>query len=405
MPYQVVAVIVLAMSVAGVDETFPVIELSDLQAVTTSGPPYIFRLPFRLHPGHQPYVPAVMVRRPGDVLSLVRPDVIEIHLRTLTDVELEISHSGQTLNRFFPTAELQAARSRLQARLARERDHLAKSIGQELGHGGSRWHEAQRPQPAGDRSAPLPTHRTPPHLEQAQGQPLSATSGQVAPAAATSVLEGTLPQGPTPLPVGERVRLEAEMLALRDNIYGSVAAVVPWGSSVPVEAAAEATMTGMLGVGLGGLGVVALASLCVGIVLRRQGLGYARQCQRLCAVMLASAEVAALHGPPPRLPAARASATALGQNPDGSPAVPPRRRLRVLYRVRRRIRLRLAAPCSREGAAQDLVSGPLSRSAAVFAALGRLRRARRHRQPSLPLSAASAPVDQVDRQVLPYDKA
>ena len=54
------------------------------------------------------------VRQPHDTLSFVKQHVVELRLRALADVELEVSYGGQTLNRLLPKSELQAARMRVE---------------------------------------------------------------------------------------------------------------------------------------------------------------------------------------------------------------------------------------------------------------------------------------------------
>ena len=103
--------VVVASIVGGAAQALA-IEFGELHAVPSNSPPYIFRLPL-ITPLHGPSaVAAVTVRRPPDTLSFVKQHVVELRLRSLTDVELEVSYGGQTLNRLLPKSELQAARTR-----------------------------------------------------------------------------------------------------------------------------------------------------------------------------------------------------------------------------------------------------------------------------------------------------
>ena len=108
----------------------PALELGDLQAVPSSHPPYVFHLLIRGSSGDGPDWSSVTVRRPGDVLCLVKNQTVELRLQHLTDVELEISAGGQLLNRLFLKGELQTAQARLTASLAWRRYQTAKAKGQ-----------------------------------------------------------------------------------------------------------------------------------------------------------------------------------------------------------------------------------------------------------------------------------
>ncbi len=55
----------------------------------------------------------VALAEPQDALSFVRHNRLELRLRALSDVELEVTQGRQTLNRLLLKSELQAARARL----------------------------------------------------------------------------------------------------------------------------------------------------------------------------------------------------------------------------------------------------------------------------------------------------
>jgi hypothetical protein len=71
----------------------------------------------------------VVVRRPGTVLWFVANNTLELHLLELADVELEVSHGGQTVNRLLLKTELQAARARMLSGTRRDHDQTAKAPG------------------------------------------------------------------------------------------------------------------------------------------------------------------------------------------------------------------------------------------------------------------------------------
>ena len=108
-----IALVVVA-SISGGAAQVLAIELGELQAVPSNSPPYIFRLPL-LTPLHgASAIATVTVRQPPDTLAFVKQHVVELRLRALTDVELEVSYGRQTLNRLLPKSELQAARMRVE---------------------------------------------------------------------------------------------------------------------------------------------------------------------------------------------------------------------------------------------------------------------------------------------------
>lgn len=105
------------------------LELGDVRAVPSRGAALVFQLPI-MRPAHSPLgTPTVVVRRPGTVLWFVANNTLELHLLELADVELEVSHGGQTVNRLLLKTELQAARARMLSGTRRDHDQTAKAPG------------------------------------------------------------------------------------------------------------------------------------------------------------------------------------------------------------------------------------------------------------------------------------
>jgi hypothetical protein len=203
------------------------IELGELHAVPSNSPPYIFRLPL-ITPLHGPSaVPAVTVRQPPDTLSFVKQHVVELRLRSLTDVELEVSYGGQTVNRLLPKSELQAARMRV-----------------EMGRTSSPSLSAR----AKGRDRPF----------------------------AEAIAVSQAPAG-----VSDRSLIEREIEGIRQEIHSLVERVTPWESfSPPVGERAEGTMTAMLTLMLGGFVIVGVASLIMGYMSQRRAIDRERRRQR-----------------------------------------------------------------------------------------------------------------------------
>jgi hypothetical protein len=205
----------------------PALELGELQAVPSSYPPYIFRLPIITPPQGPSAIAAVTVRQPLDALSFVQQKVLELRLRALTDVELEISQGGQTLNRLLLKSELQAARMRLETAPA-----------------------SKSPQPirAKGRDHPL-----------AEAMPLTLASEDAS----------------------HRAVLEREIEGIRQEIHNLVGRVTPWeGFSPTAGETGESTMTAVLTLMLGGLFIAGITTLVMGYVMQRQALDLERRRRR-----------------------------------------------------------------------------------------------------------------------------
>jgi hypothetical protein len=71
----------------------------------------------------------VVVRRPSNVVFFVANNTVELRLFELTDVELEVSHAGQTVNRLVLKTEFQAARTRMLSGIRQNRAQATKTEG------------------------------------------------------------------------------------------------------------------------------------------------------------------------------------------------------------------------------------------------------------------------------------
>ena len=210
------AVIVVA-SICGWAAQVVAIELGELQAVPSNSPPYIFRLPL-ITPLHGPSASGtVTVRQPPGALSFVKQHVVELRLRSLTDVELEVSYGEQTLNRLLLKTELQAARMRLEM-------------------------------------APA-SNLSPPARAKGRDRPFSETS---------SVTQA--PEGASHRPLFER-----ELEGIRREIQRLVERVTPWEElSPPLADRGEVAITVVLTLLLGGFFSVGVTSLIMGYLMQRR---------------------------------------------------------------------------------------------------------------------------------------
>jgi hypothetical protein len=198
--------------------------LGDLQAVPSSYPPYIFRLPIITPPQGSSAIAAVTVRQPPDALLLVKQQVLELRLRALTDVELEVRQGGQTLNRLLLKSELQEARMRL--------DTVPAS-------------ESPQPIRAKDGDRRL-----------AEATPLTLASAEAS----------------------HRAVLEREIEGIRQEIHNLVGRVTPWEGVAPLAGeTGQSTMTAGLTLVLGGLCIAGITSLVMGYMMQRHVLNLERR--------------------------------------------------------------------------------------------------------------------------------
>ena len=123
------AVALLAAIVAGTGRAHSQssLELGALRAVPSRGPALVFQLPI-ISQAHAPLdMPTVVIRRPSNALFFVANQTLELRLLELADVELEVSHAGQTVNRLLLKTELETARARMLSSIKRDRDQAAKT--------------------------------------------------------------------------------------------------------------------------------------------------------------------------------------------------------------------------------------------------------------------------------------
>jgi len=256
------------------------LELGELQAAPGHDPPYVFRLTITRSPHSRTDIPAVTVRQPRDVVSMIKPNFLELRLPALADVELEINQGGQTLNRLLLKSEFQAARAALET---------AATTG---------------------RHQPATLKERPGRMEEAKPLTIAAEAS------------------PT------QVLLEHEVQELRQAIGTLVERVIPWEGLVTSarpdeERGAAPVFTLTVGGGVG----IALVLLCIGFMARCQTIERQQRhvlearIRRLRGRLRAAGLAGQLHqraqlsGPPPR---------ALG-------LVTIKRRVRVSQKTRRHI--------------------------------------------------------------------
>jgi hypothetical protein len=278
-----IALVVVASIMGGAAQVLG-FELGALQAVPSNSPPYIFRLPLLTPPHGASATAAVTVRHPPDTLSFVKQHVVELRLRALADVELEVSYGGQTLNRLLPKSELQAARMRVE---------MAPASNLSL------------PVKAKSRDRPSP-----------EAIPVAQA---VAGASNRSLIEG-------------------EIDGIRQEIFSLVERVAPWeGGTPPNEDRAGDAITAVLMLVLGGFFIVAVTSLTMGYMMQRRAIDRERRRREALTSSIRrmrdqlAAEV-------PILPALRPAPRSRATNEALVP-VAIMRRVRVAQKTRRRFRV------------------------------------------------------------------
>jgi len=301
------------------------IDLGELQAVPGSSPPYVFRLPIIVSRHEPSDLPAVTVRQPRDVLSLVNHTRLELRLPALTDVELEINHGGQTFNRLLLTSEFQAARARLETASA------------PMPH---------QPAPAKDRQGPA-----------AEAKPVTATAAERP----------------------DHALLAREIREIRREIQRLVGRVTPWeGASAPAWTGEARAGPSALALMLWG-GVVGVAAVGFGVVRRRMAVD--RQQRQVLEASIRRLRGQLMSGEAALRPGWRAQLCA--PQPDGLGPVTVMRRVRVSRQIRRRIRVRARrdhdVATGAEGVGPTPIGARLSHTrrcapAQVVEALGQLRR-------------------------------
>jgi hypothetical protein len=279
-----IALVVVVAGIVGGAAQARAIELGELQAVPSNVPPYIFRLPLIAPPQGASAIAAVQVRQPPDTIAFVKQQVVELRLRSLTDVELEVSYGGQTLNRLLPTSELQAARRRVEMAPTSHLSLPARAKGRE-------------------RSFP------------------EALAMPQAPAGASS-----------------RSLIELEMEGIRQEIHRLVEPVAPWeGFSPPIWGSAASAITTMVRPMLGGFFIVGAASLIIGYLRQRRAIERERRRHRALTLALRRRQHQLATGVPIHPlrqlpPLSRATSEALAPAPIMRPG-------RVAKKTRRRFRV------------------------------------------------------------------
>ena len=302
------------------------LELGELQAVPGNYPPYVFRLTiiFSLHGPSD--IPAVTVRQPRDVLSLLKNNLLELRLPALTDVELEMNQGGQTFNRLLLKSELQAARARLETATMAVR---------------------QQPATVKDRQGPAAEAKP----------PISAAAAP-----------------------RDQAALEHEMQEIRQELQTLVRRVTPWeGLSTPAWPDEERAVAPMFALTLWGGVTIGLASFCLGYLLRRQAIDH--QQRHALEASIRRLRGQRMSGAITRQPSQRAQL--IGHQPEALGPVTVKRRVRVSQKSRRRVRVRAwrdSGNATQVGiAGHTQIMARLSQSkrlapAEVVEALGHLRR-------------------------------
>lgn len=294
MAHIALAVVVVASICGGAAQVLA-IELGELQAVPSNSPPFIFRLPL-ITPLHGPSaIAAVTVRQPPDTLAFVKQHVVELRLRSLTDVELEVSYGEQTLNRLLLKSELQAARMRLEM-------------------------------------APA-SNPSPPARAKGRDRPFSETSSVA-----------LAPEGASDRPLFER-----ELEGIRQEIQRLVERVTPWEElSPPLGDRGENAITAVLTLMLGGFFSVGVTSLIMGYLMQRRASDRERR-RRRALTLLIRRQRDQLAARMPILPALPPAPLLRAGNEALEP-VTISRRVRVSQKRRRRFRV--WAPSHTRDAAQ-----------------------------------------------------
>jgi hypothetical protein len=366
MGVQHIALVVVA-SLLAVAAPAMGLELGELQAVPGHHPPYLFRLAIISSPRGSSDIPAVMVRQPRDALSFVKNNVLELRLRSLTDVELEVSQRGQTFNRLLLKRELQTARARLDATTAWQRYQAAKAKG------------AAHLQLTALLDAAYHTHQTWGQFDPvAARQPFAQIEQERLRFLAAS---GRDPES-FPQESLDRAMLEREVQGIREETHNLVGRVTPWeGLSTPIWHLGEGRATLISTLVLGGLFIAAVTSLCTGYLMQRRALDRERQRRQVLAALIRRAPAELTSGAATLPTAQRVQLT--GDQHDALEPITVVRRVRVSHKTRRRIRLQ--ASRDRHAAIQEQVAkhsqvvarlSPAEPSAAVELAevLGNLQR-------------------------------
>ncbi len=329
--YITCAAILATLAVAWPAGIATAIELGEVQALPGGHPPYVFRLPLVRNSQDGGDLPSVTVRRPTDVLGVVKNSSLELRLQNLTDVELEISYGGQILNRLFLKEELQTAHARMMAAVAWNRYRAAKAKGQTRSQVAALLNEAYQTHRAWAQLDPRRAQQPFSQVEREQRLFSAADLSRPPPSA---VGEET-PSPAASHDAADPVLLEQEMRRIREEIHSLVGQVMPW---MPEPARPRQderqVVTPMIAAPLGGLFAAGMALLCAGYLMQRRALERERRRRRVLAAALRRGHQA--------LPAASLAlslahpAHSPGHQSGGSQPMATLRRIRVARRTRRR---------------------------------------------------------------------
>jgi hypothetical protein len=337
------ATLLAAVTVTAPRSACAAISIGEPQAMRSSAAPYVFRVPLAFQPQDPGETAAVTVHSPADAVALVRTNMLELRLRRLTDVEIEVSYAGQTLNRLVLVTELQRARAPLEATTAWKRYQAAKAGDQSTTRLAALLDTALALHHAWARLDPAAAQQSLALVSQEQAALRPASRQQ----AAASPVQEPAPQAATP--AVEATPLDDAWRALRAELQMLVRGVPLWNHEVSeVPLVASRTDLVALTMLLGGLWLVGMVWLVRAYLRQRRALARERQRRRLLSAALRSARQAL----PP-------SALAL---PKGAPAVAPGphrtrlksvavvRRLQVSHSTRRQLQRR--PPSARQGTAR-----------------------------------------------------
>jgi hypothetical protein len=197
--------------------------LGELQASPRHPPPYVFRLPILATFHDSGEAPAVIVRRPQDALSFVKNNMLELRLRALTDVELEVSHGGQTLNRLLMKRELQGARASLEAAMAWEHYQTAQAKGLPRLRLAALLETAYQSHRAWNRFDPAAAREPLAQVAQERLRLIAVDPGLSDPKDRAEQVPEMGPDDATNRPMHER-----EMELIREEIHRLMRQVMPW---------------------------------------------------------------------------------------------------------------------------------------------------------------------------------
>jgi hypothetical protein len=315
--------------------------LGELQASPRHPPPYVFRLPILAAPHGSLDTPAVTVRRPQDALSFVKNNTLELQLRTLTDVELEVSHGGQTLNRLLMKHELQGARAPLEAAITWEHYQTAKAKDLPRFRLVLLLDTAYQSHQAWHRFDPAAARDPLARVVQERLRLLAASPRLADPISQEGSLRGhqspaeQVPEAGTGDAI-ERPLLEREMELIRGEIHRLMMQVTPWpGTAVSPWPLHGGNATALVPLLLGGMLVAGLISLFTSYMMQRWVADHARRRRLFVDLGLEraahSSEISGL--------GVERVAQLLAQRPGPRQRATVVQRLRVSHKIKRRVRL------------------------------------------------------------------